>query len=372
MKIALLGDIAFFGRYSLENKDILKYFSKVSEKLKEFDHVVGNLETPIYNGFKTYGAKSAYIRSNEENIALLKYLNIDIVNLANNHIYDYGLPGMKRTILLLEKNGIGYFGVNNIQHRITDKNQNNKIAFSGYCCYSTNGVGYLTNDRKHGVNVLNAFKIEKNMIRNHEEGYFNILSIHAGEEHVHYPNYDHILMARKLASKVPYVYYGHHPHVIQGLEVVNKSLIAYSLGNFCFDDVYTTKSTKPLVEQTEANKNSFILSLEISNNNIGKYEVIPIYLNDNSLILYDKMKIKDYLIEYSKELIIDKNDYRMKRKIIMNDYLLKRKKMRDFSWYLKRININSFIIIINSYINGRNYRKYLKKYLKENKDAINN
>ena len=40
----------------------------------------------------------------------------------------------------------------------------------------------------------------------------------------------------------------HHPHVAQGIEMHKSSLIAYSLGNFCFDDVYTSVSKAPLVK----------------------------------------------------------------------------------------------------------------------------
>ena len=62
MKIALLGDIGLFGKYTLNNSDIYDYFREVSNLLKQYDHVIGNLETPFCEeNFKTYGSKSAYI-----------------------------------------------------------------------------------------------------------------------------------------------------------------------------------------------------------------------------------------------------------------------------------------------------------------------
>ena len=58
MKIALLGDIAFYGKYSISgNNDVEKYFSEISEYLSGFDHVVGNLEAPFCLDLKTKGAK---------------------------------------------------------------------------------------------------------------------------------------------------------------------------------------------------------------------------------------------------------------------------------------------------------------------------
>ena len=57
MKIALLGDLAFFGRMSLnENPLVEDYFSDVADYLKGFDYVVGNLETPFSEKKKIYGA----------------------------------------------------------------------------------------------------------------------------------------------------------------------------------------------------------------------------------------------------------------------------------------------------------------------------
>jgi hypothetical protein len=47
MRIALLGDIAFFGKYSVEeNPGVYDYFREVAEYLRGFDHVVGNLKRP--------------------------------------------------------------------------------------------------------------------------------------------------------------------------------------------------------------------------------------------------------------------------------------------------------------------------------------
>jgi len=68
MKIALLGDIAFYGKYSVKNNKIYNYFRDVAEKLKEFDYVIGNLEAPFCSSCKPYGCKSAHINAEEANI----------------------------------------------------------------------------------------------------------------------------------------------------------------------------------------------------------------------------------------------------------------------------------------------------------------
>lgn len=364
MRIALLGDIALYGKYSISNSEVYSYFRDVATKLKEFDYVVGNLETPLCTSCKAQGYKSAFIKAAEENVKLLKYLNVGITNLANNHIFDYGINGYQSTKKVLEENGIKYFGIENKQLKI--EKDDTKVVFSGYCCYSTNGLGYFDPKTQIGVNILDCLKVEKTLIESYKEGYLNIISFHIGQEHVNYPNYDHVEMARFFSQCAPYVFYGHHPHVIQGIEEVNNSILAYSLGNFCFDDVYTNKSKEPLVKQSEENKKSLILSLEIRDNKVIKYDAIPLYADKGKLQVGTHTSILQDLKYYSKFLSVDKKQYIIERTKIINKYINARKKKRDLVWYIKRLNLNSVGMIVNAKYNKKKYRKYITEYLKIN------
>ena len=94
MKIALLGDIALFGCFSVnENKNLKQHLKEISDYLAGFDLVIGNYETPFSVKQKKSGAKSAYICSDVENVEVLKWLHINAVNLANNHVFDCGDEG---------------------------------------------------------------------------------------------------------------------------------------------------------------------------------------------------------------------------------------------------------------------------------------
>lgn len=361
MRIALLGDLGFFGKYSLKNnKNLFDYFKEISEVLKECDLVVGNLETPFCENLEQNGIKSAYISSEYINVELLKFLNISIVNLSNNHLYDYGDEGCRKTQSLLSQNNIEYFGIDNEQ--LLKRYAENKIAFSGYCCYSTNSLGYYNSKKGRGVNILSGEKIEDELVINNRNGFLNIASIHCGEEHINYPNYDHIELARKLAEKIPYVFYGHHPHVIQGIEKYKDSLIAYSLGNFCFDDIYTPKSKEAVIKQSINNKESFVMVLEVENSKLKNYKILPISCDD------EKMRIGNQLIlekikKYSKELLLKKSEYVEKRSIFLKEYYEKRKQKRDLKWYVKRLNYKSLYLIYDLIKNRREYKKNIKKYI---------
>lgn len=360
MKIALLGDIAFFGKFCLiNNNNLYSYFEEVAKLLSEYDLVIGNLETPFVTNQEEYGYKSAYIKSNPINIDLLKYLNVNIVNLANNHIYDYGSDSYELTKKILDENSISYFGIEDKQLEINY--ESNKLAIQGYCCYSTNPQGINSTNLK-GVNELDYKVVKDNFLGNTNNGLFNIIGFHCGQEHINYPNYDHVILGRELAKITDYVFYGHHPHVAQGIEKINDSLLAYSLGNFCFDDVYTSKSKKPLIKQTTNNKESFILELTLEDNRLINHKVIPILIGDEKMDIGSEL-IKNKIVKYSEALSKKEYDYTKFRSKLIKEYIDDRKLLRNLNWYIKRLNYKSFFLILNSKINSKKYISKFKKHL---------
>jgi poly-gamma-glutamate synthesis protein (capsule biosynthesis protein) len=354
MKIALLGDAALFGKYSTKNKNIFKYFSEVKEKLKKYDHVILNLETPFNCNFKPNAHKSVYISSEIENVKILKFLGVDIVNLANNHIMDFGKKSFDLTKKVLTENKIDFFGVEG--KKILLKNNKTKIELNGFCCYSTNPLGVGRN----GINELDYKIVEDILKKNTLNGINNIFSVHAGQEHINYPNIDHIKFARKLSKLGPYVYYGHHPHVLQGVEFVNSSLIAHSLGNFCFDDIF--KNDKVVVKQKLNNKSSIILELNYKNNRLLDYNTIPVFSGDHKMLLGNNNTLNK-LVEYSSALTLNEVDYDLMRKKLLSLILEERKKTRDWKWYFSRINLRTFYVIKDLFVNRKKYKKIFKKHI---------
>ena len=185
------------------------------------------------------------------------------------------------------------------------------------------------------------------------------------------PSYDDIRFARLLANKFNYVYYGHHPHVIQGFEHINKSAIFYSLGNFIFDDVYSARDNKrPLIKLSEANKTGLIGEIEITNGAISKVTSTEVYMGKNNMhirnsISNDERNIYDhYLCDAGS------SEYNKIRSSYILNYINTRKEMRNFKWFVNRLNLNSVGILLKSKINSILYKKHFASkinYLEENK-----
>ena len=220
MRVAFLGDIALFGRYSARN-NYLVFFSAIKDKLASCDYVIANLETPLTNEEKTIGGRSAYLKGMPIDCDILKYLNVTHVTLANNHIFDYCEKGLEDTIEVLRTNGIQTYGIGSDYCVLSDTDNN--LCLRGYCCYSTNGrkIG----NSKESVNSLEYDKVILDLEKDKQIGRKTILSIHWGTEHVHYPSVDQVQFAHEIAERYDVVVHGHHPHVVQGYEMVDKSLI---------------------------------------------------------------------------------------------------------------------------------------------------
>ncbi len=359
MKIALIGDIALYGKFSTSNKEIFNYLESIKKVLSECDYVIANLETPFAEKkTRPYGHKSAYIKADPENIQILNYLGVNAVCLANNHTFDYGKKSFDLTKNILKNNNIEYFGIaenKNIIKQIV----NNKIALCGYCCYSTNPQGCGNN----GINEYDYTTVVEDLREIKNNGYNVIMSVHAGQEHVNYPNADHIKIARLLSKTASFVYYGHHPHVLQGFEEYNNSLLYYSLGNFCFDDVYTNKSKDPLIKMSDNNKSSMIVILEYNDNKLTSHKEIPIY--DAQFVEEKCSEINKNLSLYCDKLSKIDKEYQIMRNTIINEYILSRKSMRNLQWYLKRLNYSSVRQIINAKKNFELYSNCIKKYCNE-------
>lgn len=356
MKIALLGDIAPFGRYCLaEHPDLMDQFASVRDYLSQFDLVIGNLEAPFSLNERPVGGKSATVKAHPANIGLLTALGVTHVTLANNHIGDFGRGAYERTKTCLEEAGVEWFGTEGKQIYIERGGE--KIALLGFCSYNTNPSA-IPAGSGGGLNYLDAQAVQDAVRRNAWNGFLSILAVHSGQEHVHMPSSDDVRFARGLADVADFVYYGHHPHVVQGHERIDGSAIFYSLGNFVFDDVYTPRDPdKPLITLSEANKTGAIGSVEIRNGQIVDMGVTPTYLGADQVLIGDAVPGFDMAAYDTHLATAGTPEYDQNRASVIRAFIDSRRELRDFKWYLRRLNLNSVGIILKSRKNARLYRE---------------
>lgn len=352
LKIAFIGDVAFYGRFDKsQNPSVEKYFESVKQVIDQCDYCIGNLETPLVDNADKAGFKSAYVSGATKNVELLTYIGINAVSLANNHMFDYGREGIEETINALENEGIEWFGVDSKDLLVKSMN----LAIHGYCSYNTNPSGIRKKNEKLGIEPLEFDRVLCKFEKYSSLGYFNVLSVHSGLEHVNLCSVDDIKFARKLSNYSNYAYIGHHPHVLQGCEVYNNSLLAYSLGNFCFDDVIDEFSGENTVIQSENNKSSTIMIISLEDGEITDVDNVFIYQGKDRLEVNNTYAERVYE-EAVEHLNLSEVDYVNLRRKLLGGIYSSRQSSRDIRWFLNRVNLNTVRRIIERRVNEYKYR----------------
>jgi poly-gamma-glutamate synthesis protein (capsule biosynthesis protein) len=360
MKIAFLGDIALVGQFDKSlSEDTENKLKVLKDMLSSSDYVIANLESPLTDRKKTLVCKSMHLRSNSINVETLKYLGIDAVTLANNHVLDFGRKGLNDTIRTLASAQIEWYGIDGKYLQIEKEE---KISLSGFCCYSTNGVGYTRNKKSKGVNLLSLESVSKQVESDKKNGYVSLISSHWGIEHTNYPAYEHIKLADKLAKMNQVVIHGHHPHAIQGIQQKeNGSVIAYSLGNAIFDTT-TSINGKFQVKMNEQNRKSFVLWIEIINGKIVSCSYEGFYIGDNGIIPYDITKEVEEISEKIVN-IADMNQYENMRMEQYRNVIQSKFGKHDLKWVLSRLNYYSIGAKLMLKPNAKKYKNEVVKFM---------
>lgn len=241
MKFTFAGD--FFPGGDL-NESLTNNFIDV-ESFNKSDLRIVNLESPITNS-ELIIPKSTLFAS-KKSINILKKLNINVVNLANNHIQDKGENGFRDTIKLLSNTGIGCFGGGmNLSEASKPYYLNKHILILGYCDHGKsylNKIRIATNN-KYGVNPFSLKKVLLDL-KSLKEKEKAVIYIHWGKEHKSLPTLDNIRIVKKiLENEKTLCVIGMHPHLIQGYLEHNNKRAYMSIGNFVFPNFVISKPTQ--------------------------------------------------------------------------------------------------------------------------------
>lgn len=206
--------------------------------LDKADITAGNLEAPITSGGTPHEGKDYVYKASPDTLPALKAAGFDLVSLANNHILDQGIEGMRDTITHLNDIGIAHMGAG----------ENDTEAFAPYIIEAKGiKVAYIgvsevifSRSMKADKNVpgvaeaydptraINAIKAAK------EQADIVVVMPHWGENLVVELEKKQLDLGKAFIDAGADLVIGAHPHILQGFEKYNGKWIAYSLGNFIF------------------------------------------------------------------------------------------------------------------------------------------
>lgn len=185
--------------------------------------------------------KMFFFRSPTEHVRYLHDLGIDIVGLANNHVYDFGEDAFQDTLATLEDAGIPYVGAGrNLEEAMSPVYLETDGFTIAYVAASRAEYEIFTpeaTETSGGIlwcydNTLFLQSISE--AAQHAD--FVIALPHWGVEHSTELEAEQIDGAHAYIDAGADAVIGAHPHILQGIEYYNGKPILYSLGNFWFDD----------------------------------------------------------------------------------------------------------------------------------------
>lgn len=231
------GDVTLSNHFEYHVKSDYNYAFKNLKWFSQADISMVNFENPL----TTRGEKSEKkfnFRARPDYVKVLLAGGVDIVTLANNHIYDYGQIGLEDTIEYLKKAGIKYVGAGRnereARHPVIYYIKGKRIAFFGYYGTGKHSNSHPATADSAGTAMRSLSWIKKDIKAFREKVDYIIVNFHWGDEKATYPSPGQIDFAHKVIDYGADVIVGHHPHVLQGVELYKGKVIAYSLGNFIF------------------------------------------------------------------------------------------------------------------------------------------
>lgn len=264
-------------------------FKNVKSIFENDDLTLVNLEVVLTDSsnYLKRDDKIFIMRGKPEYVNMLTGSSVEVCNIANNHITDFGDWGIEQTAELLSENNLGYCGYG---YTYLTEVKDIRVGFVG--------INYWTTKEAEMRETISTMREACDLL---------IVSMHWGNELAEYPTdyqeeWGHI--AVDLGADVVI---GHHPHVVQGIETYKGVNIVYSLGNFCFGG-----------KKNPTDKDTFIYQTTFTFSNDGTlestdFEVIPCKItsvSDESSNNYQPTPVTD-----TKEAraILEKIEYRSRK-----------------------------------------------------------
>jgi poly-gamma-glutamate synthesis protein (capsule biosynthesis protein) len=251
--------------------DMLYPFQNVRDMLAKPTITFANLEGPISNVGSNHGSVFSF-RMDPATTKALYDVGVDIVSVANNHMGDYGREALEDTFRRLRRAGIAYTGAGwNHAEAVTPtilERNGQRIGFLGFSDVGPNWIE--ARDALSGVAIAGTQEVTDAVRQAQSLVDILIVSFHFGDEYETKSNNIQKELAHAAIDAGAKVVIGTHPHVAQEVEEYHGGVIAYSLGNFIFDQAFS-KDTK----------NALALKLYMKGKTIERTESIPITFNEH-------------------------------------------------------------------------------------------
>lgn len=206
-----------------------------------------NLETSVTQSDRFAPGKAVHYRMNPDNLPVLLAARPDICTLANNHVLDFGRPGLADTLDALSAAGLRPVGAGRDAEEaarpvVMDAGDAGRVVVFA-CAATSSGVpsSWAAGPERSGVNLLpdlsdaTADAVVERFSRVRRIGDVVIVSVHWGSNWGYAVAREQIRFAHRLIDGGADVVHGHSSHHPRPIEIHKGKLILYGCGDFIDD-----------------------------------------------------------------------------------------------------------------------------------------
>jgi len=239
LKVIAVGDMMLDGtaRPVLQENGYDYPFAEVRRFFDGAHIVIGNLEGPLTTRGTPEQDKTYVFRSPPDKVGqALRNAGFTVVSLANNHTLDFGAEGLAETIEALDAVGIAHVGagpsLKDARKPVFVEAAGTRIALLAYSL--TLPEHFYAEVNKPGTAFGHEAHVRADVAAARNQADVVLVSFHWGQEgkttlREYQTRLGHVAIDSGAAAV-----FGHHPHILQGIEQYKDGVILYSLGNFTF------------------------------------------------------------------------------------------------------------------------------------------
>ncbi len=290
--------LSFFGDFVCKDPSQVTVDAEILKLLSESDVAALNFEAPIKCTGRPFTKSGPSIFQSEDCPLYLENLGFNVIQLANNHIMDYGPGGVLKTIEAFQNATVIGAGTKDQAYTTAVKDVKGvKIGFMSITQKEFGALDDFSSQHDVGTAWLGYNEID-NIIRETKQRCDILIVLpHAGIENIDVPLPEWRLRYRKFIDWGVDAVIASHPHVPQGWEEYKGKNIFYSLGNFYF--------FKPGFEHASKASKGLCLALSIDDNCHITAKVLHTSFTDTQIVLSENKENDDYLCG----LLVDDEKY---------------------------------------------------------------
>lgn len=234
--LAFAGDINFTGRTAKLLANPATGFGPIAGLLRSADVTVVNLETAVTDEGKPQ-PKYYHFRTRPTAFTALRDAGVDIANMANNHVLDYGRVGLSDTLAAARHANFPVLGIGDnaaaawSPYVVTVKGV--RIAFLGVSQVSELASTWVATPTRSGeANSIDLHRTLAAVRAARKIADVVVVIMHWGTEGQVGPDANQLALAPKLAAAGANIIVGSHAHVLQGSGWLGQTFVAYGMANF--------------------------------------------------------------------------------------------------------------------------------------------